>query len=506
MRAVQYVRMSTERQEYSIANQAAAIAAYALLHEFEIVKTYSDPGKSGIDLSHRPGLQALLDDVANTPTDFEAILVYDISRWGRFQDIDESAYYEFLCKRAGIRVHYCAEPFANNDPSIMAMLLKAIKRAMAGEYLRELSAKTFAGQCRIARSGYKLGGKAGYGLRRLLVGRDGAPKQILADGERKGLASDRVVYVLGPDDEVAVVRQIYSWFLDEERSANAIAEMLNRRGVARQPNGPWDKFAVNQILNHPKYTGSMVFNRTSKKFRASTTTPNPIHQWIVTPDSFEAIISQDQFQAVRRRRKPMSERSDDELLSDLRLVLQVHGKLTVETIRATPGIPSPSTYWSRFGSLGKAYAAVGYAPVRGYFGGSLLRSKTLAMKAQTRLDMASLFRASGRKTIVIAGGLSISGFGKLGIDLAQWVILAGGDLRWEVRTRKGRRHKRAIVGRIARDQQSIEDFVFLDRLPSTKCNFRITEKILNEARRGTAEEIVAAVVSLTSPRRASRVP
>jgi DNA invertase Pin-like site-specific DNA recombinase len=37
------------------------------------------------------------------------VLVYDVSRWGRFQDIDESAHYEFVCKQAGIKVAYCAE-------------------------------------------------------------------------------------------------------------------------------------------------------------------------------------------------------------------------------------------------------------------------------------------------------------------------------------------------------------------------------------------------------------
>jgi hypothetical protein len=56
----------------------------------------------------------------------------------------ERAYYEFLCKRAEIQVHYCADPFACDDPSMMAALLKAIKRVMAGEYLRELSAKVIA--------------------------------------------------------------------------------------------------------------------------------------------------------------------------------------------------------------------------------------------------------------------------------------------------------------------------------------------------------------------------
>jgi len=37
------------------------------------------------------------------------ILVYDVSRWCRFQDVDESAYYECICKRAGINFAYCAE-------------------------------------------------------------------------------------------------------------------------------------------------------------------------------------------------------------------------------------------------------------------------------------------------------------------------------------------------------------------------------------------------------------
>lgn len=83
---------------------------------------------------------------------------HDVSRWGRFQDADESACYEFLCRRAGVNVVYCAEPFAN-DLGIAGSLLKSLKRAMAGECSRELSAKVFAGQCRLVRKGYKPGGK-----------------------------------------------------------------------------------------------------------------------------------------------------------------------------------------------------------------------------------------------------------------------------------------------------------------------------------------------------------
>ena len=178
MRAAQYVRMSTEHQQFSIENQREVIAEYAKSHDFEIVHTYSDEARSGIDLAHRPGLKRLLDDITNKKADFRAVLVYDVSRWGRFQDADESACYEFLCRRAGVNLIYCAEPFAN-DLSLAATLLKTLKRTMAAEYLRELSAKVFAGQARLVRKGYKPGGVAGYGLRRLLLTSDGKPKMIL---------------------------------------------------------------------------------------------------------------------------------------------------------------------------------------------------------------------------------------------------------------------------------------------------------------------------------------
>src|SRR4051794_33859375 len=111
VRAAQYVRMSTEHQKYSTTNQADAIRRYATERGMEIVRSYSDEGKSGLRLDGRHALKRLIDDVQSGRSDFDRILVYDISRWGRFQDADESAYYEFICKSAGIRVHYCAEQF-----------------------------------------------------------------------------------------------------------------------------------------------------------------------------------------------------------------------------------------------------------------------------------------------------------------------------------------------------------------------------------------------------------
>jgi DNA invertase Pin-like site-specific DNA recombinase len=150
--------MSTEHQQYSLENQAAAIRAYASLHTFEIVQTYRDNARSGVTLKNRPGLQQLLQDVVRGTQPFKAILVYDVSRWGRFQDTDEPAHYEFLCKSAGAPIHYCAETFAN-DGTLPSLIMKALKRTMAGEYSRELGIKVLAGQKRLAHLGFKQGGR-----------------------------------------------------------------------------------------------------------------------------------------------------------------------------------------------------------------------------------------------------------------------------------------------------------------------------------------------------------
>src|ERR1019366_8561708 len=99
-RAVEYVRMSTEHQQYSTENQAAKIREYAAQRGLEIVRTYTDAGKSGLNIGGRQSLQQLIKDVESGTVDFQIILVYDVSRWGRFQDADESAYYEYICRRA----------------------------------------------------------------------------------------------------------------------------------------------------------------------------------------------------------------------------------------------------------------------------------------------------------------------------------------------------------------------------------------------------------------------
>jgi DNA invertase Pin-like site-specific DNA recombinase len=126
-----YVRMSTEHQQYSTSNQMDVIRDYAKRRELDIVKEYSDEGKSGLNIQGRDSLAQMIRDVQEGKAHYSSILVYDVSRWGRFQDADESAYYEYICRRAGVSVHYCAEQF-ENDGSPMSSKSRCWARRPSG--------------------------------------------------------------------------------------------------------------------------------------------------------------------------------------------------------------------------------------------------------------------------------------------------------------------------------------------------------------------------------------
>ncbi len=364
-RAAIYVRMSTEHQQYSTENQADVIREYAAKRGIEIVRTFADAGKSGLRIDGRDSLKQLIDTVLAGSADFQSILVYDVSRWGRFQDADESAYYEYICKRAGITVHYCAEQF-ENDGSIASNIVKTVKRAMAGEYSRELSAKVFQGQCRLIELGYRQGGPAGFGLRRMLIDEKGEPKAQLQRGEKKSIQTDRVILVPGPDEEIAVVRRVYRMFLDEGRTEREIAGALNADGVRTDRGTSWTRGTVHELLTNEKYIGQNVFNRVSFKLKKKRVR-NPPEMWVRDDEAFTPIVDVAAFHTVRgiilaRHRRL----SDDEMLGRLKEILEQRGKLSGVLIDEIEQMPSTAAYRHRFGSLLHAYQLVGFTPDRDY--------------------------------------------------------------------------------------------------------------------------------------------
>ena len=364
-RAAEYVRMSTEHQQYSTQNQSDKIREYAERRGIEIVRTYADAGKSGLRIAGRQALQQLIKDVETGIADFEIILVYDVSRWGRFQDADESAYYEYVCRRAGIQVAYCAEQF-ENDGSPVSTIVKGVKRAMAGEYSRELSAKVFAGQCRLIELGFRQGGPAGYGLRRVLIDQTGSVKSELTRGEHKSLQTDRVILQPGPDTEVAVVNQIYRWFVDENLVESEIAGRLNGQGIKTDLGRDWTRATVRQVLSNEKYIGNNIYNRRSFKLKKHRVVNSP-DMWIKKEGAFDGIVPAEQFYTTQGILRARARRySEEELVEKLRNLYQRRGYLSGLIINEAEGMPSAAAYVHRFGSLIQAYQAVGFTPDRDY--------------------------------------------------------------------------------------------------------------------------------------------
>lgn len=475
-RVAEYVRMSTDHQRYSTENQSDVIKRYAAAHEMEIVRTYEDSGKSGLNLTGRSSLQELLKDVESGDADFDAVLVYDVSRWGRFQDTDEGAFYEYLCKRANITVHYCAEQF-ENDGSLPSNVLKTLKRAMAGEYSRELSVKVFAGQCRLIELGFRQGGPAGFGLRRQLVDQSGVPKQILTRGEQKSLQTDRVILIPGPDFETQIIREIYELFTKRGVQEAEIADILNTRGVLTDLDRPWSRATIHQVLTNPKYVGANIYNRRSFKLKKKRVA-NPPEMWIRQPKAFEPIIGLEQFKSAQRTIQKRNQRySNEQLIEKLRQLLENAGMLSGILIDETAEMPSSSAYRSRFKSLLRAYELIGYTPERDY---SYVETNRILRQFHSDLcrKIISDLRAIGAEvrqdgsvdTFVINENWTAS------LILARCQETQAGNLRWLFRLERSLNTDVTIAARLAPGNQEVLDYYLLPRLEEFEKHIRLAPK------------------------------
>lgn len=363
--AAEYVRMSTEHQKYSQDNQSAYIHEYAKKHNIIITHSYNDAGKSGLNISGRTGLKTLLDDITHHRLNISLVLVYDVSRFGRFQDTDEAGHYCYLIQQHGIRIIYCAEPFSDDNQE-MKMLGLAFSRYGAASYSRNLSEKVFIGQANLIRKGFHQGGIAGYGLRRMLINENREHKEMLAFGQRKSIQTDRVILVPGPQYEVNIVNQIFDMFNIEGKPELAIASELNRKHILAENNTNWTRGKIHQILTNEKYIGNNVYNKTSFKLKQQHVI-NPEDEWIRYDGAYEPIVSIEKFNLAKEIIKSRSiVMSEDELLEKLRLLFLRKGRLSGLIIDEEELLPSSSVYRTRFGSLLRVYSLVGYNPKTDY--------------------------------------------------------------------------------------------------------------------------------------------
>lgn len=365
-RAVAYYRHSAqERQENSVEIQQDQVRKFAADNGVEIIEEFIDRGKTGLITEGRDSFKRMLAGIETGKYDCDYVLVLDVSRWGRYQNTDISAYYTGLCAMHGKPVIYTSIGFPpEND--LIHMVRINIERYQAANYSRELSLKVFKGCAKIASQGYRAGGMPPYALHRLLLDERRQPVQVLSPGQRKSIQNQRVTLTPGEPDEIAVVKRIFRAFTQGRKNPKQIADMLNAEGVPSPGDAAWTVSAVNGILTNELYAGTMVYNKTTQRLK-SPSRSNPHEEWVRTTNAFPAIIERNVFdnaQAVlaKAREAHAKRYSETDMVERLRAVYERYGIVQGSLIAHEPGMVSATTYAQRFGGMAGAYQQL-FGPV-----------------------------------------------------------------------------------------------------------------------------------------------
>jgi len=298
-KAAEYLRISREdgdkEESDSIGSQKDITHEYIELNDdIAFVDEYIDDGWSGTNFM-RPDFERMMADIKSGAVN--CIIVKDLSRLGR-NYILVGQYLEMIFPLLNIRFISVVDHIDSvKDPSSINNALVSFKNVMNDEYCRDISNKIRASLDRKRGKGEFIGSFASYGY--------------LKDPE------DHHHLVVDPV-AAEVVKNIFQWFLSG-MSIIGIAKKLNQLGVPnptmykrqlgfnyRHPSGEicdglWPDSSVKRILKNRMYTGDMVQNKTKiKSYKVQVCTNVPEENWIVVPDTHEAIISREDFETVQQ--------------------------------------------------------------------------------------------------------------------------------------------------------------------------------------------------------------
>ncbi|MDD3041194.1 recombinase family protein [Bacteroides sp.] len=470
-----YIRMSTEMQTESPENQEHQIRTYAEQYGIEIVKIYSDLGISGMTAEKREKFQSLIDDVEQGRNEYNVVLYLDESRWGRFVDSREAEYHRMRLERKNVICQSCEKPLAFTS-NIADRIMTLLRDESASDYCRQLSQKVWVGQCNLVAKGFRQGGVAGFGLRRMLLDEAGQPKQELIMGQRKSLLAERVILVPGPEEERKIVLWMYDQFINGMNEAE-IAASLNTQKLLNHFGRIWSRGTVSEVLTNEKYIGNNLFNRTSGKMK-SKFKPNPESEWVRKEQAFEPVVDVKTFLTVQKIYKERSLKiSNDELLHGLRNLYEQQGRLSALIIDEAEALPPSSIFRSRFGGLLKAYRMIGYTTERNYqyvIINRLLRE----LHAKTIIQVIDeVEKLSGRIISVDPDTDLIELNHKLYISvvISRCFTSKNGIRRWKIRFDSGLNPDVTIAVRMKACNESILDYYILPALEFSHCHLKLSE-------------------------------
>lgn len=475
LKCAMYIRMSTELQLESPENQERAIRVYAAEYGIEIVKTYADLGVSGINTEKREQFQTLIDDVEQGRNTYNIVLYLDESRWGRFVDSREADFHRMRLERKNVICQSCEKPLTLTS-NIADRIMTLLRDESASDYCRQLSQKVWAGQCNLVAKGYRQGGVAGFGLRRILLDETGNPKQELTIGQRKSLLTERVILMPGPDEERQTVLWIYDQFI-AGTSETEIADHLNDQGIKNHFGRSWSRGTVCEVLTNEKYVGNNLFNRTSGKMK-SRAKPNPESEWVRKERAFEPIVDMERFctvQGIYRERNKKT--TNEELLQGLRDLYASQGRLSALIIDEADFLPPSSLFRIRFGGLLRVYRMIGYTPERDYQYVAI-NQRLRVLHAQIVADVVrTIENLCGRKIPIDQESslLELNHNLFLSIVISRCFITPTGTRRWKIRFDTGLHPEITVAVRMDASNEAIKDYYLLPALEFSQDKIKLTE-------------------------------
>jgi hypothetical protein len=180
----------------------------------------------------RDGLDALKAEILRDPS-VSHVFIPKGDRLARPDDALDGVRLENEIRVDGVTVMFMdrvgAPIVKGRRQQIGDLITSLIDYEAAGAFRQELARRIILAGIALAQAGFSTGGRAPLGFRRWLVRVDGTPVRELADREDVRMLSHHVVWLPGPDTELALIRRILAML--ESMPAIRVAATLNKEGI-----------------------------------------------------------------------------------------------------------------------------------------------------------------------------------------------------------------------------------------------------------------------------------
>ncbi len=296
-RAIAYLRKSKDLQEASLEQQKEKILCFAKEHSIKVIEFFAEEA-CGESVEGRPQFRRMIECCKSKEV-FQYVLVYDVSRWGRFENPKEAVYWEVEVEKSGRRVVFISEGF--KEENIGTSITNFIKSAEASEYLKNIRRQTARGMIYYAKNGYWMGGRPPYGYSRAIV-ESGRVIEVLPEGKQKNIKGQKIKLVINKE-QARVVKTIFIMFTKQGMSVNSIVGQLNQGNYPPPRGNMWSKSSIWRILHNDAYVGTLVYNRENGHKRHGKHKYNPQDKWIVVENAHEPIVPKELWKMVKARTK-----------------------------------------------------------------------------------------------------------------------------------------------------------------------------------------------------------